>query len=144
MHEFCADDVVMEELACGQTEGLAAKLEREQAFVDSIEEFRGFTAPKVGSGGDCSSYEIAMEWISTNGSEIRIERVAAPGWRDGTIDHERLHDATSRDAGRHQRGDGGSGTRTRGPSRRGQARTPRIADRARRSGPETPAEDRPR
>ena len=44
MREFYADACVMEEPAYGKTIGLAANLEREQKFVDSVQEFTRFEA----------------------------------------------------------------------------------------------------
>ena len=90
MHEFYADDVVMEEPAYGKTVGLAANLEREQAFVDSVAEFKTFEArPAIGE--NFSSYENVMEWTSQDGQEIRVEQVAVQHWRDGKIYYERFY-----------------------------------------------------
>ena len=53
MREFYAEDVVMEEPMYGTTPGLEANLEREQKFVDSVKEFRGFEAKNVSVGENC-------------------------------------------------------------------------------------------
>jgi ketosteroid isomerase-like protein len=90
MHEFYADDVVMEEPAYGKTVGLAANLEREQAFVESVAEFKTFEAtPAIGE--DFSCYENVMEWTTKDGKEIRVEQVAVQHWRDGKIVYERFY-----------------------------------------------------
>jgi ketosteroid isomerase-like protein len=95
MKEFYADDVVMEEPAYGKTVGLAANLEREQQFVDSVAEFTSFETPKVTVGENSSAYENSMSWKSTDGQDIQIEQVAVQEWRDGKIVNERFYYATS-------------------------------------------------
>lgn len=90
MHEFYAEDVVMEEPAYGRTVGLEANLEREQKFVESVAEFKKFEAiPAVGE--NFSSYENVMEWTSTDGEEMNIEQVAVQHWKDGKIVYERFY-----------------------------------------------------
>lgn len=91
MREFYDDDVVMEEPAYGATNGLAANLKREQAFVDSVAAFKQFDTPKVTAGEHVSMYENVMAWTSTDGTEIRVEQVAVQQWQDGKIIHERFY-----------------------------------------------------
>ena len=91
MKEFYADDVVMEEPRYGKTVGLAANIEREQKFVDSVKEFKSFETPAVAIGEDSSIYENAMDWTDVNGNDIHIEQVAVQKWKDGKIVHERFY-----------------------------------------------------
>ena len=91
MREFYDDDVVMEEPAYGKTVGLAANLTREQQFVDSIKEFKGFEAPAVTVGDETSCYENAMDWTTTDGKDIHVEQVAVQRWQGGKIVHERFY-----------------------------------------------------
>lgn len=91
MKEFYAEDVVMEEPAYGRTEGLPANLAREQAFVDSVKELRGFETPKVVEEGNVSLYENVMDWIDVEGNPQRLEQIAVAEWRDGKIVHERFY-----------------------------------------------------
>ncbi len=91
MKEFYADNVVMEEPMYGRTEGLEANLAREQAFVDSVKEFRGFTADHVGVGPNVSFYENTMDWVDVNGTEIHAEQVSVAEWKDGRIVRERFY-----------------------------------------------------
>ncbi|MBO6514378.1 MAG: nuclear transport factor 2 family protein [Phycisphaerales bacterium] len=91
MKEFYADDVVMEEPAYGKTVGLAANLEREQQFVDSVAEFKSFETPRVMIGEHSSSYENSMSWKGTDGNDVHIEQVAVQDWRDGKIVRERFY-----------------------------------------------------
>lgn len=96
MKEFYADDVVMAEPA-HTCEGLAANLEREQAFVDSVAEFKGFETPSVAIDGDVSIYENVMDWVGTDGKTYHVEQVSVARWNaDGKITHERFYyDASS-------------------------------------------------
>jgi ketosteroid isomerase-like protein len=95
MNELYADDVIMEEPAYGKTVGLAANLDREQQFVDSVAEFKSFETPKIMIGENSSSYENSMSWKSTDGLDIQVEQVAVQEWRDGKIVSERFYYATS-------------------------------------------------
>jgi hypothetical protein len=91
MKEFYAEEVVMEEPAYGKTEGLTANLEREQAFVASVKEFRGFEASRIAVSQDASSYENVMDWIDVNDQAIHVEQVAVADWKDGKIVRERFY-----------------------------------------------------
>lgn len=95
MKEFYADDVVMTEPAYGETVGLAANLEREQKFVDSVKTFKNFEAPAVAVGDGVSLYENVMDWTDVEGNDIHVEQVAVQKWKDGKIVHERFYYATS-------------------------------------------------
>ena len=92
MNEFYADEVVMTEPAYGATNGLAANLEREQKFVDSVKEFKGFETPFVGVDGNKSVYENTMDWVDVEGNEVHVEQVVVATWNDaGKIVHERFY-----------------------------------------------------
>jgi hypothetical protein len=91
MKEFYADDVVMEEPKYGKTVGLAANLEREQKFVDSVKEFKGFEAKNISVGENCATYENVMDWVDVDGQNIHVEQVSVQQWKDGKIVHERFY-----------------------------------------------------
>jgi len=91
MHEFYDASVVMEEPAYGKTIGLAANLEREQAFIDSVKQWEGFEVTAIGVGGDVSFYEHTMDWVTTDGLAVHVEQVALARWKDGKIVHERFY-----------------------------------------------------
>ncbi len=92
MREFYADDVVMEEPAYGKTEGLAANLEREQKFVESVAEFKNFETPHVAVGDNTGIYENVMDWTTTDGNDVHVEQVVVQTWNaDGKITHERFY-----------------------------------------------------
>lgn len=95
MKEFYADEVVMTEPAYGDTVGLAANLDREQAFVDSVKEFKNFETPAIAVGDGVSIYENIMDWTSVDGQDIHVEQTAVQKWKDGKIIHERFYYATS-------------------------------------------------
>ncbi|MFN3167545.1 MAG: nuclear transport factor 2 family protein [Phycisphaeraceae bacterium] len=94
MNEFYADDVVMEEPAYGKTVGLAANLDREQQFVDSVKQFKSFEAPAVAVGDGVSVYENVMDWTDIEGNDVHVEQVAVQTWKDGKIVHERFYYST--------------------------------------------------
>jgi hypothetical protein len=90
MKEFYADDIVMEEPAYGKTVGLAANLEREQKFVDSVKAFKNFEA-SVAVGDGISIYENVMDWTDVEDNDQHVEQVAVQKWKDGKIVHERFY-----------------------------------------------------
>lgn len=95
MKEFYADDVVMTEPAYGETASLAANLEREQQFVDSVKAFKNFETPAVSVGDGVSIYENVMDWTDVNDNDIHVEQVAVQKWKGGKIVHERFYYATT-------------------------------------------------
>ncbi|MEM7681002.1 MAG: SnoaL-like domain-containing protein [Planctomycetota bacterium] len=92
MKEFYADNVVMNEPAYGDSVGLAYNLEREQKFVDSVQEFKGFETPAVAVDGDTSIYQNVMDWVGVDGKDYHVEKVVVAQWNDqGKITHERFY-----------------------------------------------------
>ncbi|MCZ6836582.1 MAG: hypothetical protein O7G85_12470 [Planctomycetota bacterium] len=91
MNEFYDEHVVMNEPAYGDTVGLAANLEREQGFVDSVKEFKNFEVVASGVGDNVTFYENVMDWISQDDQEIHVEQLVVAKWKDGKIVHERFY-----------------------------------------------------
>ena len=92
MHEFYADNVVMEEPKYGRTEGLPANLEREQQFVDSVAEFVTFETPAIAVGDNVGFYQNVLDWKTTEGGEVHLEQTVVQTWNaDGKITHERFY-----------------------------------------------------
>jgi hypothetical protein len=91
MNEFYDENVVMTEPAYGDTVGLAANLKREQAFVDSVKEFKNFEVVASGVSEDVSFYENIMDWTSQDDQEIHVEQLVVAKWKDGKIVHERFY-----------------------------------------------------
>lgn len=95
MKEFYADDVVMAEPAYGETVGLVANLDREQAFVDSVKVFKHFETPAVAVGEGVAIYENVMDWTDVSNNDIHVEQVVVQKWQGGKIVRERFYYATS-------------------------------------------------
>lgn len=91
MNEFYADSVVMEEPMYGRTEGLAANLTREEGFVNSIKEFKGFEVLRQGTSATSAFYESTMDWVGVDDVTYHIEQVAVQEWQDGKIVYERFY-----------------------------------------------------
>ena len=91
MNEFYADDVVMAENEQEPTVGLAANLEREQAFVDNTTWY-GLELKNVAVGDDVSMVEWRMDFHNTQyGARLAFTQVAVQRWRDGKIYDERFY-----------------------------------------------------
>ena len=91
MTEFYSEGAVMEEPAYGKTVGLAANIQREKKFVDSVKQWKGFDVIAIGVGDDVSFYEHTMDWVAQDGSEVHVEQIAVAKWKDGKIIHERFY-----------------------------------------------------
>jgi len=94
MEEFYADDVVMTE-PYHTTEGKVANIEREKAFLASVEEWKNFDVKATAVEGDVSLSEQVMDWTTTDGQEMHVEQIAVARWRDGRIVHERFYYSTT-------------------------------------------------
>jgi ketosteroid isomerase-like protein len=91
MQEFYADDVVMAENDAPPTVGLAANLEREQAFVDNTTWY-GLELQDVAVGDDVSAVRWWMDFHNAQyGARMAFTQVAVQRWRDGKIVDERFY-----------------------------------------------------
>lgn len=91
MDEFYAENAVMEEPAYGRTEGLAANIEREKAFIASVKEWKGFDVAAIGVDDNVTFYEHTMDWVDVDGENMHVEQIARAIWKDGKIVHERFY-----------------------------------------------------
>ncbi len=91
MVEFYDEEAVMEEPAYGKTVGLAANIEREKKFVDSVKEWKGFDVIAIGTGDNVSFYEHTMDWVAQDGTEVHVEQIVVGRWKHGKIIHERFY-----------------------------------------------------
>ena len=91
MHEFYADDVVQQENLDEPCVGLEANLKREQEFVDSIAEFKGYEVLSLGVGGDTTYQECIFDYVKKDGTHVYTAQVARAKWRDGKIVDERFY-----------------------------------------------------
>ena len=91
MNEFYTDDLVMAENDNEPTVGLAANLEREQAFVDNTTWY-GLELKGVAVGDGVSMVEWGMDFHNTQyGARLAFTQVAVQRWRDGKIFDERFY-----------------------------------------------------
>lgn len=91
MNEFYADDVVMAENDNPPTVGLAANLEREQAFVDNTTWY-GAEVKNVVVDGDTSMVQWRLDFHNVQyGARLAFTQVAVQRWRDGKIVDERFY-----------------------------------------------------
>jgi len=90
MEVFYDDQVVMTE-PYHTTEGKAANIEREKAFLASVAEWHAFDVKATAIDGDTSLSEQVMTWTTTEGQKMHVEQIAVARWRDGKIVHERFY-----------------------------------------------------
>jgi hypothetical protein len=91
MNEFYTDDLVMAENDNEPTVGLAANLEREQAFVDNTTWY-GAEVKGVAVGDGVSMVEWWLDFHNTQyGNRLAFTQVAVQRWRDGKIYDERFY-----------------------------------------------------
>ena len=91
MREFYADDVIMSENDGDATVGLAANLEREQAFVDNTTWY-GAELKSVAIADDLSMTQWWLDFHNTQyGQRLAFTQVAVQRWRDGKIYDERFY-----------------------------------------------------
>ena len=91
MNEFYAEDVVMAENDNPPTVGLAANLEREQAFVNNTTWY-GAEVKDVVVDGDTSMVKWRLDFHNVEyGPRLAFTQVAVQKWRDGKIIDERFY-----------------------------------------------------
>ena len=96
MHEFYADDVIMQENLNAPTVGLAANLERERAFVASIAKVNEMKAYAVLVDGDRAVVNWHQDLVTTAGQRLRFDQISLQDWRNGKIVRERfVYDPTT-------------------------------------------------
>lgn len=96
MHEFYADDVVMQENLNAPTVGLTANLERERGFVASIAKVNEMKAHAVLVDGDRAVVNWHQDLVTTDGQRLRFDQLSIQLWKHGKIVHERfVYDPTS-------------------------------------------------
>ena len=93
MNEFYADDVRMQENNNPPTVGLAANVERERQFVNSVRQWKGFTVEAVAVDANRSKtlVQSTLEFDGVDGKNYRSDQVAVQTWRDGKIVHEKFY-----------------------------------------------------
>jgi ketosteroid isomerase-like protein len=89
--KFYADDVVMQENTTDPFKGKALNREREQKFVESVEQFHGMQLLGGAVEGDRSYSEWEMDVTFKGGQRVKMSQVAARHWKDGKIAFERFY-----------------------------------------------------
>ena len=91
MKTYYAEDVVMAENDAEPTVGLAANLQREQAFVDNTTWY-GLALKGVAVGDDVAMVRWYLDFHnSAYGQRLAFTQVAVQQWRDGKIVDERFY-----------------------------------------------------
>ncbi len=91
MEEFYSDNVVMAENDAEPTVGLAANLEREQAFVNNTQ-WHGLELKDVVVDGNTSMVRWWMDFTNSEyGQRLAFTQVAYQRWEDGKIAEERFY-----------------------------------------------------
>jgi len=93
MNEFYADDVRMQENNNPPTVGLAANLERERQFVNSVRQWKSLNVEAVAVDPQRSRtlVQVNFEFDGVDGKAYRYDQVAVQTWRDGKIVHEKFY-----------------------------------------------------
>ena len=93
MREFYADDVRMQENNNPPTVGLAANVERERQFVNSVRQWKSLNveAVAVDPARNKTLVQTNFEFEGTDGRNYRYDQVAVQTWRDGKIVHEKFY-----------------------------------------------------
>ncbi len=91
MDEFYSETVSMQENTEPPTVGRAANLEREKAFLAGVAEWRAYQVVAAAAEGDVTFTETVMEFLASDGSEVRIEQTTRARWQDGRIVDERFY-----------------------------------------------------
>ena len=69
----------------------AADLEREKAFLASVAEWRNYEVIAAAANDYITFTETVMEFVTNDGSEVRMEQVTRARWQDGRIVDERFY-----------------------------------------------------
>ncbi len=85
---YYGEDVAMQENVDPPTVGLAANLQREREFFDSLLSVQ-FRAASVIVEGERAAINWVFDYTTADGQRYRMDQIAVQTWRDGKIIHER-------------------------------------------------------
>lgn len=93
MSEFYSDEVSMQENSEAPTQGLAANIEREKAFLASVGEWKwtDWRATAVDEDAGVALIEYAFQFVNTEGDTITYEQATVQRWAHGKIVSERFY-----------------------------------------------------
>jgi ketosteroid isomerase-like protein len=89
--KFYANDVVMQENTTDPFKGKALNREREEKFVQSVEQFHGMQLIGSAVEGDRSYSEWDLDVTFKGGPRTKMSQVAARQWKNGQIVFERFY-----------------------------------------------------
>lgn len=96
MKQLYDENVVMQENTGEPTVGLAANLEREQQFIDSVKEWTGFDVQAIATDGDDGSVtgmafvQYSFSFVGQDDQPVTYAQVAVQQWKDGKIVKEQF------------------------------------------------------
>ncbi|HEX6053696.1 MAG TPA: nuclear transport factor 2 family protein [Gemmatimonadaceae bacterium] len=85
---YYGENVAMQENLDPPTVGLAANLQREREFFDSLLSVK-FRAVSVIVEGERAAINWVFDYTTADGQRYRMDQIAVQTWRDGKIVHER-------------------------------------------------------
>ena len=88
---YYAEDVVMQENSDPQFEGKAVNRDREQAFVDSVQQVHGIKLVASAIHGNTAFGEWLFDVTFKGGGRVKMEQVSVRRWRDGKVASERFY-----------------------------------------------------
>ena len=93
MHEFYADDAIMQENNNPPTAGLSANVERERQFLAAVKTWLGFEVGTIAVDAQRgkTTVQSTLSFEGVDGKTNRIDQVAVQTWRDGKIAHEKFY-----------------------------------------------------
>jgi len=89
--KYYANDVVMQENNGEPFIGKDVNRQREQEFVDSVEEFHGAELLGEAVNGDLSFSEWTYDVTFKSGARVLLEQVAVRRWKNGQVVFERFY-----------------------------------------------------
>ena len=91
MHEFYGEDVVMQENLEEPCVGLEANINREEGWLKTIKEFRGYEVLGLGAGGNTTFQECTFDYVKQDGTIVHTAQIARAIWKEKKIIAERFY-----------------------------------------------------
>jgi hypothetical protein len=91
MKEFYAPNCSMQENNEPPVVGLGPNIEREKQFLAQVKTWISYEPLTICVGPDASAVESSIEFINTEGKNIKMAEVAIQHWRDGKIIREKFY-----------------------------------------------------
>ena len=91
LDEFYAENVSMQENSEPPTVGREANRVREQAFMGNVAEWKRYEVVSAAAKGDTTFTETVLEFVTKDGSEVRMEQATRAHWEAGRIVDERFY-----------------------------------------------------